>query len=105
MIRAPTLTNRFKGHTAVGTVSLNAGKAGIYDLLGSNNAGKTTVIRMLCGIIGGNEGNVQIDNMSVAMAKVKFDYVAQYLRQYEKLSVWENLELYAQLFAGDDSGF
>jgi ABC-2 type transport system ATP-binding protein len=98
MIQAINLTKRFNGHIAVHAVTLNVGKGKIFGLLGPNAAGKTTVIRMLCGIIESDDGEVKINGMSVDEAKTDFGYVAQYFGQYEELSVWENLKFYARLY-------
>ena len=98
MIQAINLTKRFSGNTAVNAVSLNIDKGKIFGLLGPNAAGKTTVIRMLCGIINSDEGEVKINNMSVEQAKTDFGYVAQHFGQYEELSVWENLKFYASMY-------
>ncbi|HEC28314.1 MAG TPA: ABC transporter ATP-binding protein [Gammaproteobacteria bacterium] len=98
MIQATNLTKRFKDHTAVDGVTLNVDKGQIFGLLGPNAAGKTTVIRMLCGIIESDEGEARINGMSVQQAKADFGYVAQHFSLYEELSVWENLEFYAHMY-------
>ena len=98
MIKASSLTKRFNKLTAVNAVSLNVDKGQIFGLLGPNAAGKTTVIRMLCGIIECDEGEVRINAMSVNRAKSDFGYVAQHFGQYEDLSVWENLKFYASMY-------
>jgi len=98
MISAYNLVKRFNGNIAVNNVSLNVDKGNIFGLLGPNAAGKTTVIRMLCGIIKNDEGDVKINNMSVNKAKTDFGYVAQHFGQYEELSVWENLKFYASMY-------
>ncbi len=98
MIQAVNLTKRFNSHTAVDAVTLNVAEGQIFGLLGPNAAGKTTVIRMLCGIIASDEGDVRIDEMSVNRAKSNFGYVAQHFGQYEELSVWENLKFYARMY-------
>ncbi|MFK5913892.1 MAG: ABC transporter ATP-binding protein [Woeseiaceae bacterium] len=98
MILATNLTKSFNGNTVVNDVSLNIDKGKIFGLLGPNAAGKTTVIRMLCGIINSDEGEIKINNMSVEKAKTDFGYVAQHFGQYEELSVWENLKFYASMY-------
>ena len=98
MIRATHLTKRYKQHTVVNDVSLNINKGVIFGLLGPNAAGKTTVIRMLCGIIEANEGEIRINGNTLWQAKSDFGYVAQYFGQYEELSVWENLKFYARMY-------
>lgn len=98
MIKAVNLTKRFNKLTAVNDVSLDVDKGQIFGLLGPNAAGKTTVIRMLCGILESDEGEVSINDMSVKKAKMNFGYVAQHFGQYEELSVWENLQFYARMY-------
>jgi len=97
MIHATNLTKKFNGNKVVDSVSLNLGKGKIFGLLGPNAAGKTTVIRMLCGIINCDAGEIKINNMSVDKAKTDFGYMAQHFGQYEELSVWENLTFYASM--------
>jgi len=98
MIQATHLIKRFNGNTAVNDVSLSINKGIIFGLLGPNAAGKTTIIRMLCGIIKNDSGEIKINRMSVDKAKNNFGYVAQHFGQYEELSVWENLKFYASMY-------
>ena len=56
MIQANSLSKNFNGTAAVNSVSLNVDKGNIFGLLGPNAAGKTTLIRMLCGIIKSDSG-------------------------------------------------
>ena len=102
MIKTSNLSKRFKKLLAVNDVSLSIGKGQIFGLLGPNAAGKTTVIRILCGIIEADEGKVLINGLSTTEAKPIFGYVAQYFGQYEGLTVWENLEFYAKMYGVDD---
>ena len=98
MIQATNLSKQFNGTTVVNAVSLNVDKGKIFGLLGPNAAGKTTIIRMLCGIIKSDGGEVTINGMGVEQAKTDFGYVAQHFGQYEELSVWENLKFYASMY-------
>jgi len=98
MIHALNLTKRFKGHLAVDNVSLNIERGTIFGLLGPNAAGKTTIIRMLCGTITSDAGEVVIGDRNVEKAKAGFGYVAQHFGQYEELSVWENIRFYARMY-------
>jgi len=102
MIRARNLVKCFKDVRAVDDVSLSVDAGQIFGLLGPNAAGKTTVIRMLCGILAVDQGTILIDQTGVADAKRKFGYVAQYFGQYEELSVRENLRFYAQMYGVND---
>lgn len=98
MIHANQLSKSFNNHKAVDNVSLDIGSGVIFGLLGPNAAGKTTVIRMLCGIITADKGEVLINEMDINHAKSRFGYVAQYFGQYEELSVWENIKFYARMY-------
>lgn len=98
MIRATNLTKKYHHIIAVDSINLNVSHSKIFGLLGPNAAGKTTTIRMLCGIIRSDEGQIQINGMPVDKAKTDFGYVAQYFGQYEELSVWENLKFYARMY-------
>jgi len=102
MIKGSHLSKRFKKLIAVNDVSLTVEKGQIFGLLGPNAAGKTTVIRILCGIIKADEGEVLINGLNTVQAKSIFGYVAQYFGQYEGLTVWENLEFYAQMYGVND---
>ena len=98
MIHAAHLTKRYRQHTVVDNVTLNIDSGVIFRLLDPNAAGKTSVIRMLCGIIEANEGEISINGRNLNDAKSDFGYVAQYFGQYEELSVWENLKFYARMY-------
>ena len=102
MIKADNLVKNFKNVKAVDGVSINVDGGQIFGLLGPNAAGKTTLIRMLCGIIKADSGSIQIAQTSVDKAKQNFGYVAQYFGQYEELSVWENLNFYARMYGVQD---
>lgn len=105
MIQASKLSKGFKGRIAVDGVSLNVPTGQIFGLLGPNAAGKTTTLRMLCGIIKSDAGEIRINDASPKHAKHDFGYVAQHFGQYEELSVWENLKFYAQLYNISDKIF
>jgi len=98
MIEAINLTKRFNDLVAVNKLSLNVNSGDVFGLLGPNAAGKTTTIRLLCGIIKSDDGEARINGMRVNEAKADFGYVAQHFGQYDELSVWENLTFYAQMY-------
>lgn len=103
MITAEHLSKRFNGTAAVEDVSLQIGRGEIFGLLGPNAAGKTTTMRMLCGLIRPDDGTVRIHGRSVQNAKCLFGYVSQYFGQYEELTVFENLKFYASLYGVRDA--
>ena len=102
MIQAEKLVKSFQGIRRVDEISLEVKRGEIFGLLGPNAAGKTTVIRMLCGIMEADSGEVKINNTTVEKAKEHFGYVAQYFGQYAELSVWENLSFYAEMYGVKD---
>lgn len=102
MIQAAGLVKSFNKIKRVDEVSLDVKEGEIFGLLGPNAAGKTTVIRMLCGIMKADAGTVKINGTSIEKAKWEFGYVAQHFGQYAELSVWENLTFYASLYGVDD---
>ncbi len=103
MIVAEHLTKRFGAFLAVDNVSFHIAKGEIFGLLGPNAAGKTTAMRMLCGLYHPDGGRVTIDGETVQRAKPRFGYVSQFFGQYEELSVWENLRFYASLYGVNDT--
>ncbi len=98
MIQAQGLTKQYQKKAVVSDVDLAVKKGEIFGLLGPNAAGKTTTIRMLCGIISPDRGKILINGMPIKKAKRAFGYVAQHFGQYEELTVWENLRFYAQMY-------
>jgi len=102
MIRLENLSKEFKGVRVVDGLSLHVKKGEIFGLLGPNAAGKTTAIRMLCNLLELSDGKAYISGIDIASnsKKLKFaiGYVAQDFGLYEKLSVYENLEFYANLY-------
>src|SRR5216117_2150363 len=99
MIEVEGLTKRFGTFTAVDHVSFNVGKGSIFGFLGPNGSGKTTVIRMLCGILEPTEGTARIGGHDVVRdaepIKEMIGYMSQKFSLYDELTVNENL-----IFAG-----
>ena len=102
MIRAEHLSKSFGQHLAVNDISLSVEAGQIFGLLGPNAAGKTTLIRLLCGLLQPDAGESIITDLPVSKAKQHFGYVAQLFGQYEELTVWENLTFYARLYGVTD---
>jgi ABC-2 type transport system ATP-binding protein len=100
------LTKRFNGHVAVRNVSMQVRRGTIYGFLGPNGSGKTTTIRMLCGLLTPDEGdgtclgyNIRTDTEKI---KHHVGYMTQRFSLYEDLSVRENLEFVARLYGLPD---
>lgn len=97
------LTKRFGKIVAVDHVDLTIRRGEIYGFLGSNGAGKSTTIRMLCGLLDATEGSGYVLGHDIATEperiKEKIGYMSQRFSLYEDLTVRENLDFYASLYS------
>ena len=102
MIRAWNLTRRFGNLTAVDGIDIEIPKGEVFGLVGPDGAGKTTTLRMLCGLIAPTGGGAEIAGIDVARSpdavKDRIGYMAQRFGLYGDLSVEENMIFYADLF-------
>lgn len=103
VIQTRALTKTFGTFTAVNKISLNVEKASIYGFLGPNGCGKSTTIRMLCGLLTPNGGEAHVLGMDVSKnaeaLRRKFGYMTQKFSLYGDLSVRENLKFLGQIYA------
>ena len=102
VIIARELTKKFGNFTAVDHLSFEVERGEIFGFLGANGAGKTTAMRMLCGlsIPTSGRGYVAGFNIEKESEKVKSNigYMSQKFSLYEDLEVWENIRLYAGIY-------
>jgi len=102
IIRATNLTRRFAELTAVDHLDLEVARGEIFGLVGPDGAGKTTTLRLLCGLIDPTEGEAWVAGHNVAReleaVKDRIGYMAQRFGLYGDLTVDENMEFYADLF-------
>jgi ABC-2 type transport system ATP-binding protein len=102
------LTRRFGSFVAVDDVTLSVEPGEVFAFLGSNGAGKTTVIRMLCGLLSPTAGTAHVLGFDVATAaeeiKRRIGYMSQRFSLYDDLSVGENLRFFGGAYglAGAD---
>ncbi len=95
------VTKKFGDFTAVKDVNLKVEPGEIVGLLGANGAGKTTVIKMLLGLIGTTEGTVELFGRPPSrQTRRRLGYVPQSLGLYDDLTTMENLEFSAAAFGG-----
>jgi len=96
------LTKRFGGRTVVDRVSLQLGRGRICGFLGPNGSGKTTTIRMLCGLLTPDAGGGRCLGLDLAtqaeQIKRRVGYMTQRFGLYEDLSIRQNLDFVARLF-------
>lgn len=101
-ITANHLSKSFDGKPAVIDVSLEIHRGAIFGFLGPNGSGKTTTIRMLCGLLTPDSGagtclgfNILTDTQLI---KMKVGYMTQRFSLYDDLTVEENLDFAARLY-------
>jgi len=101
-IEANTLTRKFGKFTAVDEVSFSLPYGSIFGFLGANGAGKSTTIRMLCGILAPTSGTGQVAGFDVQTQpeeiKTAIGYVSQRFSLYSDLTATENLSFYGQIY-------
>lgn len=104
------LTVKFGNFTAVDRLTLGVAKGEIFGFLGANGAGKTTAIRVMCGLLLPTSGAVRIAGMDFSSGKDaikrKVGYMSQKFTLYDDLSVMENLNFKAGIrkISGADAG-
>ena len=102
VISAKNLTKCFGSFTAVDHISFEVKKGEIFGFLGANGAGKTTAIRMLCGLSKPSAGEAWIAGYNVEAApeqvKNRIGYMSQSFSLYEVLTVGQNVELFATIY-------
>jgi ABC-2 type transport system ATP-binding protein len=101
------LTKRFDGRPVVRDLSMQVRRGTIYGFLGPNGSGKTTTIRMLCGLLTPDDGQgtcLGFDlRTQTEQIKRRIGYMTQRFSLYEDLSVRENLEFVARLYGLKDA--
>jgi ABC-2 type transport system ATP-binding protein len=102
IIETRGLTKRFGELTAVDHLDLTVAEGEIFGLVGPDGAGKTTTLRMLCGLMDPSEGSALVAGHDTAResqaVKDQIGYMAQRFGLYQDLTVEENMIFYADLF-------
>jgi ABC-2 type transport system ATP-binding protein len=107
VIIAEKLTKRFGDFAAVDGISFEVSKGEIFGFLGANGAGKTTAMRMLCGLSIPTAGTATVAGFDVyrqtEKIKQNIGYMSQKFSLYEDLTVKENIRFYAGIYGMKDA--
>jgi len=102
VIRAHKLTKRFGPFVAVDAISFEVSKGEIFGFLGANGAGKTTAMRMLCGLSTPSSGEAVIAGYDIysqtEKIKKRIGYMSQKFSLYDDLTVLENIRFFAGIY-------
>lgn len=107
VIEAEKLTKKFGDFTAVDAISFQVGKGEIFGFLGANGAGKTTAMRMLCGLSVPTSGDAKVAGFDVyketESIKRNIGYMSQKFSLYEDLTVVENIRFFGGIYGLSDA--
>jgi ABC-2 type transport system ATP-binding protein len=106
VITADKLTKRFGDFIAVDSISFEVYRGEIFGFLGANGAGKTTAMRMLCGLSIPSSGKATVAGLDVyrqtEAIKKRIGYMSQKFSLYEDLTVKENINFYGGIYGKSD---
>lgn len=101
-IVAEGLTKRFGSFTAVNNLNFEVEAGEVFGFLGANGAGKSTAMRMLCGLLDPTEGRAQVAGFEVGResdrVKQQIGYMSQRFSLYEDLTVKENIDFFGAIY-------
>jgi len=102
VIETDKLTKCFGNFTAVNQISFEVENGEIFGFLGANGAGKTTAMRMLCGLLTPTSGKATVAGYDVykeqEQIKKHIGYMSQKFSLYGDLKVWENIRLFGGIY-------
>lgn len=106
VIHTENLTKKFGNFTAIDNISFSVDRGEIFGFLGANGAGKTTAMRMLCGLSYPSSGKGMVAGFDIARqqedVKRNIGYMSQKFSLYEDLKVWENMRLFGGIYGMKD---
>ncbi|HPG07510.1 MAG TPA: ABC transporter ATP-binding protein [Saprospiraceae bacterium] len=102
VIQVRELTKKFGHFTAVDHISFDVHQGEIFGFLGANGAGKTTAMRMICGLLTPTSGKVDVLGLNIATqtdaVKRQIGYMSQKFSLYDGLTVRENVTFYGGIY-------
>jgi ABC-2 type transport system ATP-binding protein len=101
------LTKKFGDFTAVDNISFDVKRGEIFGFLGANGAGKTTAMKMLCGLLKPTSGMGMVAGYDISKnsekVKKSIGYMSQRFSLYQDLKVWENFRLFGGIYGLKDN--
>ena len=105
VISSENLTKKFGSFTAVDHITFEVKKGEIFGFLGANGAGKTTAMKMFCGLLRPTSGKGYVAGLDISKEsekiKRRIGYMSQRFSLYEDLTVNENIQFYAGIYGLD----
>jgi ABC-2 type transport system ATP-binding protein len=106
-IEVENLTKRFGDFYAVNRINFEVKKGEIFGFLGANGAGKSTTIRMLCGLLSSSDGTARVGGFDInkepSKVKENIGYMSQRFSLYDDLSVEENISFFGKVYGLTDT--
>jgi len=103
LIVTNNLTRRFGSFTAVDHVTFQVQRGEVFGFLGSNGSGKSTTIRMLCGLLAPSEGEARVAGLDVrtqaSQISTRIGYMSQKVSLYANLTAQENIQFFGGLYS------
>ena len=103
LIVTHNLTRRFGSFTAVDHVTFAVQRGEVFGFLGSNGSGKSTTIRMLCGLLAPSDGEARVAGLDVrtqaSLISTRIGYMSQKVSLYANLTVQENIRFFGGLYS------
>lgn len=101
-VEVKNLTKKFGNFTAVNNISFKVKEGEIFGFLGANGAGKTTAIKMLCGLLLPTSGTASISDFDLKtqakLIKQSIGYMSQRFSLYDDLTIFENMQLFGTIY-------
>lgn len=105
VLQTNSLTKKYGKQIAVNKVNLNIEKGDIYGLIGKNGAGKTTIMKMVCGLISQNQGDIKLfESGNLNKGRKRIGTIIEQPALYPNMTAKENLIYYDKLLGITDYG-
>lgn len=96
-LKVENVSKHFGSKLAVDNINFEINEPGVFGLLGTNGAGKSTTIRMILGILKKDSGNITWNGKAVERKNINFGYLPEERGIYPKTKIYEQLIFFAEL--------